>query len=304
MKPGSPINSGGPPLGSPVSTESRSPSSTAAISWNNVAIEYERRVEPFTTSFVQEMLEPFLPLGQNEKNRLLDLGCGCGKGSSIASDLGFDDVVACDLSPEMIARTKRRYPHITSMVADGQNLPFDNEFDFCMSAFSVIFFPDVGAGLQQIKNSLVEGGRVVISAWGDPTETPAFQIFPTAIQQEFPEFVHSSKPRRLTGAKDSLTQLFEEAGLEEISVVGPIERHIQVPTAEDFYNRFALTSSSPNIISLLQKLDEHQNDRLRNAVMELATTRSDKSDCISIPSSCYFAYGKKPTEDQKRLEEN
>jgi ubiquinone/menaquinone biosynthesis C-methylase UbiE len=103
--------------------------------WDRVAIEYERRVEPFTSSFVADMIAPFE--AKQGRKKILDVGCGSGMGSYIAAQAGFD-VTTSDWSPAMVDRVQVRFPDIISVVADGQNLPFDNEFDYVMGAFSVM----------------------------------------------------------------------------------------------------------------------------------------------------------------------
>jgi hypothetical protein len=52
-------------------------------------------------------------------------------------------------------------------IPDVQNLPFDNEFNYTMGAFSDIFFPSPVLGLEQIRKCLVDRGEVVMSACGD-----------------------------------------------------------------------------------------------------------------------------------------
>jgi ubiquinone/menaquinone biosynthesis C-methylase UbiE len=164
--------------------------------------------------------------------------------SYIAAQAGFD-VTASDWSPAMVDRVHERFPDINFVVADGHNLPFDNEFNYAIGAFSVIFFPSPLLGLEQMRKCLVDGGEVVMSAWRNEAETPAFRVFPDAIQATFPDFAHSTKPRRVTGSRDSLSQLLHDAGFENIRVEGPIERKLEVPSAEEFYYRFSKTS--PNV---------------------------------------------------------
>ena len=287
-------------------SSSNGAASGAEAEWS-AATEYERRVEPFTSSFVEEMISPFTASmtvnshnGQKKKKKLLDVGCGSGLGSSIAHQAGFD-VSACDVSPAMINRAKERFPSLflsddnKIVCADGQDLPFHNEFDYAYGAFSVIFFPDPQLGLRKIKDALVDGGEVVISAWGNYEETPAFQVFPDAVKamDSIPDEAYV-KPERIIGSKDFLSQLLKDSGFEDIYVKGPIQRYVEIRSPEEFFNRFALTS--PNTMKLLDNLTEKQKEDLKAKVMELASERTRKDDgSISIPSSCYFAYGKKPT---------
>ena len=164
----------------------------------SIVLEYEARVEPFTGLFVKDLLDPVFSAETQKKideghdykpPRLLDIGCGTGTGSLLAAENGFR-VTATDVSPGMVDRTKKRASDqgfgssIDCMVADGQNLtdclpkiPGGGQYDYAIAAFSLIFFPDPAKGLSEIYQCLSEEGQVLLSAWGNTEETPAFQIF-------------------------------------------------------------------------------------------------------------------------------
>ena len=103
-------------------------------SWDAFAEEYEKRVEPFTSKFAEEMLHLILsgkndnenkkvyscesalePAAQEEHDasserrrlKLLDVGCGTGAATLLALSQGVD-VVATDVSEAMVERTKER----------------------------------------------------------------------------------------------------------------------------------------------------------------------------------------------------
>jgi ubiquinone/menaquinone biosynthesis C-methylase UbiE len=246
-------------------------------SWDKyIASEYEARAEPFTASFVDLMLQPFCSqqdkndddgtatptkttFDENDKDEsktLLDVGCGTGLGSLKAREKGLR-VTATDVSEFMVERARertaasthqeqqRQHHPIECLQCDGQNLPSDwtNRFDYAMASFSVIFFPDAGKGLQEILRCLKANGnaKAVISAWGAAQETPAFQVFPDAIQEVAPHLLENSRPKRITGSPAVLQDLLEQAGFVNVTVVGPVKRWIDVPSAQAFYDRFALT---------------------------------------------------------------
>jgi len=108
--------------------------SALSPSWDAFAEEYEKRVEPFTSKFAEEMLKPLLT-GKNDNDKekvssceialelaaqqqqdassehrrlkLLDVGCGTGAATLLALSHGVD-VVATDISEAMVERTKDR----------------------------------------------------------------------------------------------------------------------------------------------------------------------------------------------------
>lgn len=275
------------------------PSTTVA--WDDsIAHEYEKRIEPFTASFTDQLLEPLHPTSGATK--FLDVGCGTGCVSIAARKKGFQ-VTATDVSKAMVDRLERRWmdefpceDSLDSIVADGMNVPeaMYGQFDAAVGSFSVIFFPDPKKGLEEIHSCLRAGGAVAISAWGSKAETPAFQVFPDAVQEAVPSAAADSKPKRITGSPEALRELLTSAGFSDIHVVGPVSRDLCMASAEAFYDRFA--KGSPNIREIISKLDKEEVQRLKTKVVDLATARGGGHEGVSeiaIPSCAYFAYGKK-----------
>ena len=274
----------------------------------SIVLEYEKRVEPFTSLFVKDLLDPIFKEEKDKKKEaspsLLDVGCGAGCGTLMALEAGFQ-VIATDVSQAMVDRTRERakgrdYENIYCLVADGQKLSSNSDlvskqksgFDYAIAAFSLIFFPDPAKGLIEIYKLLSDGGKVLLTAWGTPEETPGFQIFPDAFRAVLPEREEESKPDRIAGSPEALQNLLGGANFRNVDIVGPISHSIHVPSAEAYYDRFALTS--PNTRRVLEKLDESKRAEVKAKVMELAKERGGQQDgSISIPSMAYFAYGTK-----------
>jgi SAM-dependent methyltransferase len=65
--------------------------------------------------------------------RALDLGCGTGKSTGQLIARGYS-VLACDISPGMVAQAQARYPEHTDrfLVADMRDLPALGEFDLVL----------------------------------------------------------------------------------------------------------------------------------------------------------------------------
>uniref|UniRef100_A0A7S4IAP4 Methyltransferase type 11 domain-containing protein n=1 Tax=Odontella aurita TaxID=265563 RepID=A0A7S4IAP4_9STRA len=272
------------------------------LSWSEVTPEYERRVEPFTQLFANDVLTALKSkiAGSGTPLELLDVGCGTGGGALLASSLGFSPIAATDVSESMVERARRRAEGsgregIECLACDGQNLPseWSGRFDCAVAIFSVIFFPDPARGLQEVLRCLKPSGRVAMAAWGDRSETPAFQIFRDAASQVVPDLAPKGKPRRITGSKESLSALLAEAGFEHIEVIGPVTHTLLLDSPEEYYLRFALTS--PPSIEMISKMDAKTAAAFKEKVEELAKIRGGQPDgSIALDSSAYFAYGSKP----------
>ncbi|ALN75681.1 MULTISPECIES: class I SAM-dependent methyltransferase [unclassified Aureimonas] len=98
--------------------------------------------------------------------RALDLGTG---GGHVAYALAphARTVVACDLSPDMVAAVEREaarrtFANVTGRVAPAEQLPFaDGEFDLVASRFSAHHWADMACGLRETRRVLKVGGTAV-----------------------------------------------------------------------------------------------------------------------------------------------
>nr|WP_221380208.1 class I SAM-dependent methyltransferase [Actinoplanes polyasparticus] len=66
--------------------------------------------------------------GLNATARLVDYGCGYGRVTGIAEQLGFTNVEGVDTSPNLIARARRNHPRLTFRVlTDPPSLPYPDD---------------------------------------------------------------------------------------------------------------------------------------------------------------------------------
>ena len=237
---------------------------------------------------------------------VLDLGCGSGAVSLIVLShhrKHFGNVVATDASKSMVERTKLRVSEkygteasFSAVSADGQCLPDEwaDKFDVVLSNFAVIFFPEPLQGLREMIRCLTPStGVAAFTAWGNVEETPAFCVFPDAASELVPHLVATGKPRRITGSVAVLKSLMKQAGFVDIKVVGPITKTLEVDSAANYYDRFALTS--PPTAEMIGKMSVDTREKFKDRVMELAEERGGRPDgSIALKSSAYIAYGRKP----------
>jgi len=169
--------------------------------WDEVAAEYHRRTEPFTSRFVPHLLDPqhLAPSGAAEKGRfleglsVLDVAAGTGAGALYAAARGAASVVATDFSEHMLRVLRGRLaageagdnPIFATRCANGLCLPraWSDAYDVVASNFGVIYFTSVAGGIAEMVRCARPGGRVCASGWGSKEETPAFGVFPKAIKR-------------------------------------------------------------------------------------------------------------------------
>ena len=196
-----------------------------------------------------------------------------------------------------------------SIVTNGQSLPqqWSNSFHCAVANFSIIFYPDPLQGLKQVYRCLKPGtGRVALTAWGNPEETPAFQIFPDVFHEFVQEDSGTSQQRpsssRINGSVALLTDLLSNAGFIDIEISDrPVFRTLSVSSPEEYYDRFALTS--PPTADRLSRMSLERRGDFRERVMELVNERGGVSSSrvggdtsLALEAGAYLAYGRKPEE--------
>jgi len=146
--------------------------------------------------------------GVEEGERVLDVACGAGAVSAPATERGAR-VVAIDLAPEMVERT--RALGVDARVLDAEALDFDDaSFDCTLSGFGLFFLPDPARGLAGIHRVLRPGGRLAFTTFAEE-EDPRW-----AFLEELPGRRRDVRESRF-GSRDGIAGLLAEAGFAEPS---------------------------------------------------------------------------------------
>jgi SAM-dependent methyltransferase len=100
--------------------------------------------------------------------RVLELGCGAGRLTGYLAEMA-QTVHGIDLSPEMVAYSRRRYPRATFSQGDLRDMTAigDQSWDAVVAAYNVIDVLSDGARaelLDEIARVLVPGGLLVMSS--------------------------------------------------------------------------------------------------------------------------------------------
>jgi len=168
----------------------------------------------FTQEF-KEVLARTVHLSKGDK--VLDVACG--NGTLLAMLASKEDIAGfgVDISDQMIAEARHRYPEMEFFTASCEELPFGSEsIDVIMVSSSYHHFPDVDAFAVEAKRVLKSGGQVYIA------EVYAQTIL-RLLANLFMPLLRSGDVKLYSPSEISAT--FEEAGFRQIdsSVKGKIQ---------------------------------------------------------------------------------
>jgi SAM-dependent methyltransferase len=157
--------------------------------WDRIAPGYDRTNTPTQMWLGQEGLQR---ADVRSGTRFLDVAAGSGALSIPAARLGAQ-VLAVDQSAKMLelltARARSEGLDIRTRVMDGHTLQLDDaSFDVAGSQFGVMLFPDMQKGIREMTRVVVPGGRVFVTAYGDPHQIDFLAFFVRAVQSVRPDF--------------------------------------------------------------------------------------------------------------------
>ena len=132
----------------------------SAEGYNLYAKDYDFSLK-FLNTFEKGKL--FSLLGDLKGKKVLDVGCGTGR---ILGELKLfgAKITACDISSEMLAIAKRKYPEIEAVEADIEEMPFeDDTFDVVVATFVIVHLGDLELAFREVYRVLKEGGIFVLT---------------------------------------------------------------------------------------------------------------------------------------------
>jgi ubiquinone/menaquinone biosynthesis C-methylase UbiE len=230
---------------------------------------------------------------------VLDIGGGTGQPSlSIASIVGNEgSVTYTDPSAGMVeaaldAAQRRGLTNIHFHKAPAEELPFENDtFDVAVGRLSVMFLPDVAAGLNEIVRVVKPGGRVSFLVWGSKEANPFFSSITEVLDRFIPQEVEDEDaPGAFRFANPGkLSKLLADAGLTQIEeqplpfrIAGPVK-------AEEFWE--LRSEMSDSLRAKLATLTSEQKSALKEAV-DRAVAEYFKSGEMSFPALALIVKGR------------
>ena len=248
-------------------TEEHSEHTAPVEAWDSIAALYDEHVAPGES----ELATAGLTLaGLTAGDTLLDVAAGTGGLSLPAARLGAK-VLATDWSPKMIEHFNARAAD-EGLDAEGRvmdchalDIP-DDSYDVTGSQFGVMLVPDQAQALREMARVTKPGGRVLLIAYGDPSEFEALHVFISAVQAVVPEFEGQAEDEPMlefqVADPDVLRQRLIDAGLTDVTVDTTNQERINVRTGQQLWDWTLGSNPIPNML-VADLTDRQREDVIR-----------------------------------------
>jgi SAM-dependent methyltransferase len=219
----------------------------------------------------------------------LDVACGAGEPAATAARRVAPDgrVTAVDLSPDMVAVTRRKVQrlgldNLEAQEMDVQALAFgDATFDAATCRFGLMFCPDPVRGAAEIRRVLKPGARFATAVWDVPARNPFF----TSIAGVLAEFAPMPAPDpsapgvfRLAPPGE-LERVLRAAGFSQVSVESrPIVLRYASP--EEYWQ--IQTDLAAPLRAALASLSSADIARLKARLLESIAPNVDGSGAVTF----------------------
>jgi SAM-dependent methyltransferase len=261
-----------------------------AAGWQEKAVGYER----LFGGIAGRVVEPLLTAAAvRAGTRVLDVATGPGWVAAQAAERGAS-VVGIDVAEAMIARARSAHPRIDFRVADAHELPFaDASFDAVVGNFAVMHLSRPERAIAQCARVLRPGGRLALTAWGQPSEHRLVGVFVDAIAH-----AGAMPPPDLPRGPDFFRFSDDEefaAALRRQDLASP------AVTAITFGQRFAgadelwngMLGATVRVSALIMRQPEDVRQRIRAAFDRLADDYR-RGDALEVPVAVKLASARKP----------
>ena len=138
------------------------------------ALDYDQK-EKYLNSFEQNKLLPLF--GNIKGKKILDVGAGTGRFALVLSNAGAQ-VVALDISKEMLKVLNNKNKKIETVVGEAENLPFDaGIFDVVTATFLIVHLKNPLSFFDEAYRVLKEDGKLIVTNINqkEPPEVPTKQ---------------------------------------------------------------------------------------------------------------------------------
>ena len=127
----------------------------------NLAAPFYDIKEKYLNSFEQDKIWPLL--GNLTNKKILDVGAGTGR-LSLKLKQHDAEVVALDISPQMLSEFNRKNKNIQTVVGEAESLPFPAEtFDLVVAAFLIVHLKNPTIFFNEAHRVLKNEGKLLVT---------------------------------------------------------------------------------------------------------------------------------------------
>src|ERR1051325_9813964 len=210
--------------------------------WDRVAAGWQKWWKTFEKGG-QKVSNKLIELARIEKGqKVLDIATGIGEPAVTASrrvgDVGY--VLATDFSPEMLAIAKERAGHdgcnnIEFKEGDAATVALPSSyFNAALCRWGLMFLPNLSAALENIRRSLVSGGKFAAAVWSEPEKVPQLNIAMSVVRQNLKLPTSADVPGAFSLADiNRLENFLLQAGFQNIKIEN-IQVTFEFDSAEDY----------------------------------------------------------------------
>jgi ubiquinone/menaquinone biosynthesis C-methylase UbiE len=265
--------------------------------WQAVARGW-RHWEPMLQSFTWPMALRMAAVAEiGPGQRVLDVGCGIGDPTLQVGVLvgPHGRVVGIDVAEGMIATARERaaalgLAHVEFETGDVRTMPLARDaFDVVIARWSVIYLEDVVRVLGRLRDALVPGGRIAVSAWAPPEDNPWIGVPLGALARVRPlPALGADAPGLFHLSTDgALAKALLRAGFQAVQ-----QERVQLSWfARDAAEFWAAMADAGPVAPLLAALPADEREQVRRAALEGAEPFR-QGDALRIPAQAQLAWGR------------
>jgi len=163
------------------------------------AAGWDQRAEGYVGVFLPltaHVINPLLDAGNvGPGTRVLDVASGPGHVAAACAARGATPI-GLDVSSQMIAVARGRYPGLDFRQGDAQHLPFENRsLDAVVGNFAILHFGRPERAVAEFLRVLLPGGSVALSTWDSPVRARILGVLLDAVVGNF-AILHFGRPER------------------------------------------------------------------------------------------------------------
>jgi len=251
--------------------------------WNEFSQPFSNYIQQTTTATAFSLMT-FLKLQLDEKQNVLEIGCGGGGAISIANAFRGKNTsyTALDISPQMLEIAKKNFELSNAVLhkepinfvnASASSLPFENStFDKVIGNYLLHIVPDPDIVLQETRRVLKKGGICAFTVWGRKENCPRFTLSPPIVSKFVTEWKLDYKEDNVRSGfylsdLNDLRNRVLKAGFSHCIAWYSLEI-LDVTAGEQFAN--GMIFGSVQLQKFFQNLNEEQKRIFHKAISDAA----------------------------------